>query len=408
MPRPFSFPLDPQTKQSGDLLSYYQVQFSSVMLTFHVHVNPWHMNLPMAFDVPCLMDGIVALSKRHRAYICQQAEDVEVLVLKDRALSSFRASLHTTDTAALLATVLTLVTLDYSRTSYAHWDVHIGGAHRIMEAAGGVDIARSNAPLRSFLVMILWYDLMTAVLARRRPVFAKEYLVSVMAWRSAHEWSLVGLNGFPDEMFDLIYDIACASAASVRASVPRATAADLERRLWVAKMDAHIPSSSSLFDCWRQAMLLYCARVFGTGAHNPFSRKQNSTDAPDDSIISMAEGILAIVASMEPASAMQKQCLLPVVLAASELGSHSAAHRDLRADVEAYCERWSCLAGLRMYLSALHFIRSVWACRDHHSDDDDKRLVWWGTVVEQAERADGGSGGPSALAPVPIKGWMFG
>ncbi|KAL1896365.1 hypothetical protein Sste5346_004750 [Sporothrix stenoceras] len=395
------------------MLNYYKVQFASLMLTFHVHVNPWHMSLPMAFDVPCLMDGIVALGKRHRAHICQEAEDVDVLVLKDRALSSFRVSLHNTDTAALLATVLTLVTLEYTRTSYAHWGVHIAGAHRIMEAAGGVDIARNNAPLRSFLVMILWYDLITALVSRRPPVFDKEYLVSVMAWRSAHEWSLVGLNGFPDEIFDLIHDIACASAMARHSPIPRATAADLERRLWVAEMDANNPSSSSLFDCWRQAMLLYCARVFGTGAHNPFSHAPSSnmtSDGFDAPLTSMAEGILAIVASMDPTSAMQKQCLLPVVLAASELGPHSTTHRALRADVEGYCERWNHLVGLRMYLSALHFIRSVWVCRDHHVDDDDSRPVWWGTVVEQMERADGGasSGGSSALVQAPTKEWMFG
>ena len=227
-----------------------------------------------------------------------------------------------------------------------------------------------------------------------------------MAWRSAHEWSLVGLNGFPDEMFDLIHDIAYASAIATHTPVPHATVADLERRLWVAKMDAHSPSSASLFDCWRQAMLLYCSRVFGTGAHNPFSREHTSIAIPtgdhSNPITSVAEGILAIVASMDPTSAMQKKCLLPVVLAASELGSHSAAHRGLRADVEAYCERWSRLTGLRMFLSALHFVRSVWVFRDHHADDDDKRLVWWGTVVEQAQRADGG--GSFCTGPGPDQG----
>ncbi|CAK7197398.1 hypothetical protein SEUCBS139899_000044 [Sporothrix eucalyptigena] len=129
-PPPF-FPLIPLSKQCGDMLTYYQLQFSpTVMLTFHVHVNPWQMSLPMSFDVPCLMDGIVALSRRHHAHICQQAEDVEVLVLKDRALRTFRFSLHTVGTAALLATVLTLVALEYARTSSAHWAVHIAGAHR--------------------------------------------------------------------------------------------------------------------------------------------------------------------------------------------------------------------------------------------------------------------------------------
>lgn len=103
----------------SEVLDFYRWRFSFVTLTFKVQINPWHMCLPMAFDNPCLMDAIVALSRRYRAHLLDQPESLEVMHLKNRALSAFSSVLHSAHPATLVGTILTLIGLDVSTTCYS-------------------------------------------------------------------------------------------------------------------------------------------------------------------------------------------------------------------------------------------------------------------------------------------------
>ena len=67
---------------------------------------------------------------------------------------------------------------------------------------------------------------------------------------------MVVLNGYPNELFELVHDI-----VSVSDEEGFEEPADLEKRLWVVQFHPADRNLASLMDCWRQALLLYCARV---------------------------------------------------------------------------------------------------------------------------------------------------
>ncbi|EXJ86335.1 hypothetical protein A1O3_03286 [Capronia epimyces CBS 606.96] len=414
-----------------EILSFYEWRFSFVTLTFHVRVNPWQSCLPIAFEHPHLMDAIVALGKRYRAQVSNLSEDLAVLELKDRALRSFNKTLGTVtaapDPAVLIGTILTLIALDYAESGYSNWSHHLRAVSSIVEAGGGIDMVRNNSSLRSQMAMLAWYDVTSALLSRRGPIFPRRYIETLMTSRSETEWSLLALNGCPDALFVDIYDIVSA-AASGDATVSEAM--ELERRLWTARFDDVTDENvSSLLDCWRFGLLLYCARVFKTHAVNPFpgrarpssepgeedhndirasqsptatfstsrpmaasspSSRLDESPLPTTSIIrpinrcqSFADEILGLVARLPPASPLQKQCLIPLVLAACELNA-DPAQAPFRAMTREYCQRWNRQTGLRLFNTALDLVEIVWQLIDEGLVDVEN--TWWRDVLGALSR----------------------
>ena len=95
-----------------DLLSFYEWRFSVSTLTFDVKVNPWQSCLPMIFETPCLMDAVTAVAKRHRAHCEHRPEGLEVMELKDRALSSLGTCMEAAPCEAIISTSLALIGLE--------------------------------------------------------------------------------------------------------------------------------------------------------------------------------------------------------------------------------------------------------------------------------------------------------
>ncbi len=61
--------------------------------------------------------------------------------------------------------------------------------------------------------MLAWYDVTSSLVSRRGPIFPRRFIQSLMTWRfEAASWSLLALNGFPDEHFLDLYDIAQAAS----------------------------------------------------------------------------------------------------------------------------------------------------------------------------------------------------
>ncbi|OAL25909.1 hypothetical protein AYO22_04536 [Fonsecaea multimorphosa] len=388
--------------QMSEVLDFYRWRFSFVTLTFKVQINPWHMCLPMAFDNPCLMDAIVALSGRYRAHLLDQPESLEVMHLKNRALSAFSSVLHSAHPAALVGTILTLIGLDYVDTAYSNWPVHFRGAYSVIQAGGGIEIAQYNPPLQTQIAQLAWYDTTSALISRRNPIFPRKWIEELMAWRSISSWNLLALNGCPDDLFLQIYDIAEAASRNVKGS----EAAALERNLWSVVLDPRDGGIAALFDCWRLGLLLYCTRVFGVNVWSPAEDTQERQSAgssfrlslpvggrpavepsqlPSTSIMRcrfLAEEILWLVRDIPPESNLQKQCLIPLMFAACELDA-DPEQLPFRIMAENYCRRWRKLSGLPLFDHALSLMQATWTLMEDTGDPH----VWWGNVFSASRPA---------------------
>ena len=348
----------------------------------------------MIYDTPYLLDAITAVAKRQRSHLqpsnssttssssssspssFSSPEDYEVLQLKARSLSAFHADLtrpRSSNCRVLISTILVLISLEYAGSAYSdQWTIHLNGAYRIMETHGGVGLAEHDSTMRSQLAMLLWYDTTAALLSRNGPSFPRRYAEALMNWRRDSEWSLMALNGFPDSLFLDIFDIADAAAAARTVAGPQKSASDnavaqeLEARVWNLKVDATADRDvAGLVDCWRLTLLLYCARAF---------RRHEESGAEARRAI-LAEEILWLVLSLPPDSMLQKQCLLPVVLAGCEMPAEKFRFRCIATE---FCTRWNQATGLWVFSSALHLLERVWGEMDSDSSVGE---VWWGSVV---------------------------
>lgn len=284
----------------------------------------------------------------------------------------------------------------------------------MLESDSGIRAAQYSSSLRSQIAMLIWYDLTGALLSRRRPVFPRNYIEDLFAWQSSTEWTFLALNGYPDELIMVLHDLATAAEALTTSTDETAArqaevARELERSLWVAELRSVDANITTLFECWRMGLLLYCARALKTTAANPFTQPQQrsqsgsmssimresdrplSSSSNDDKPMAesnsatsnrckcYAEDIVYLTTRLSPTSALQKQCLIPMLLAGCEMAS-SPEDLQYRETVEAYCDRWNSLSHLAVFNSAKHVLRTVWALKDGGFDFE---KVWWVDVLNK-------------------------
>ncbi|RVX73165.1 hypothetical protein B0A52_02292 [Exophiala mesophila] len=378
----------PLHHHESEILDFYKWRFSSLPITFEMQVNPWQMFLPMAFESPCLLNAVFALGKKYRGLLMHEAEDLEALQFKNKSLNAFIDLVQdlTANPALLIATILALVSIDYIGTGYSNWSVHFRGAYQILQSKGGIAIADNDIGLQSQIAMLVWYDVSSALLSRREPVFPRSYTKRLMKWRLTSGWTMLALNGFPDDLLLVIYDLAWAASHPVDVE----EVLKLERSLWTVQFETQDEDLARLFDCWRLSLLLYCGRVFDIQQTNlshdplhtfPVHRRLYHSDCstpsspakcatPPKHLLGveerskfLAEEIFWLLRDITSTSSIQKQCLIPVTLAACEMDSDPERF-PFRIMAEEYCRRWNRQSGHGVFTTALGLIEDVWRLID--------------------------------------------
>lgn len=198
---------------------------------------------------------------------------------------------------------------------------------------------------------------------------------------------MLALNGFPDDLLLVVYDIAWAASHTVDAE----DILSLERSLWTVQFETQDEDLARLFDCWRLALLLYCGRVFDIQqtsvlpsprhtfpVHRRLSHSESSSPSSPDKCATppkhllgvderskfLAEEIFWLSRDIPSTSSIQKQCLIPVTLAACEMDS-DPEHFPFRIMAEDYCRRWNKQSGHGVFTTALGLIEDVWRLIDH-------------------------------------------
>ncbi|KEF53182.1 uncharacterized protein A1O9_10630 [Exophiala aquamarina CBS 119918] len=126
-------------------------------------------------------------------------------------------------------------------------------------------------------------------------------------------------------------------------------------------------------EAWRNAIQLYAYRVF--------YRPQTSEGLR--SITHLARVVLDHVRCIPDTAVAQKQTLLPVFLAASEVGDE--ATRDF---VRQFCIHWSSTARYSMFETVATLLETIWDSWDVTTRD----VYWWGSKVGNNNSGSAGEG----------------
>lgn len=393
----FSIPISIEAPLSRfeEALSFFHNCFSETTLTFPVPVNPWQAAIPQIHnDNPCVRFAVLAVAQRQHAHLSNAPENLSVLTLKDRALSLFAHTLPDLSFEAGVSTALLLLALDYAESGYSNWPIHLRGAHKILELNGGISLAESRPNLRSQIAMLLWYDVVAALLSRCGPIFPKSYLQSLMAWQSESEWSILALNGLPDDMFLDMYDMSVAAVGAD--TVTHEKLSRFQEKLWNVEIVTHGNEMfHAMCEAWRLCLLLYCARVFPQPApaasDTSLEASDNADMAPTNTSATcptpldphdLAVQIIRYMAKLPSLSSLQKQCVLPAMLAGCEI---RADEPELRKIIIDYGERWKKKTGIWIWDSGNDFLNAVWAVNDQAIGDEACIVPWTEVFLPNAE-----------------------
>ena len=351
-------------------LSFYHTCFSNITLTYEVdsRINPWQAALVHIHDeIPVVRWSALALARRQLAHLSNQFEGASVLRLKDRILIEFASRLYDIPFAAVVSTALLLIALEYAESGFSKWGVHLRGAYNVLEYHGGIEVARDMPHVQSQIVMLLWYDLTTAMLSRAGPIFPRHYVEKLVSWQPGAGWSLLALNGQSDKVFLDMYDVTAAAAHAK--SFSKQSIARLEKKILDAKLDDCGNRSIFLMaEAWKLTLLLYCLRVF---------RHKEDPNATAAKCHAVATYILTNIAMLPRDSFYQKQCLLPITLAASEMSTTQEDLR-LRKAAQDYYRWWKDKSGMWIFDSGMDFVTTVWRQNDAVNENsiDGLRISW--------------------------------
>lgn len=315
----------------------------------------------------------VALAQRQQAHFQGKPEGVAILRLKAKALSLFASQLEGLSFECALSTALLLIALDYAETGVSNWTIHLQGAYRILETHGGIRLAESRPNLRAQIAMLLWYDVNAALISRYGPVFPRTYLEALMAWQADDEWSILALNGLPDDMFLDMQELAVA-AGNPDGFDPVVVENIRMKILKTEIMPTGDQHQYSMSQVWRMGLLLYCTRVFPPSSPSMLPDDElldgldNFQDAVETRLDPHVLGveILKTVSEIPAHSNFQKQCLMPVVLAGCEMSAADVKWRKVALE---YSERWKQKTGIWIFDSGLEFMQLVWAKNDQGLSD---------------------------------------
>jgi hypothetical protein len=221
-------------------------------------------------------------------------------------------------------------------------------------------------------------------MSRQDPLFPLTYLETLLVHSYGDGWTFFILNGCPGEFVHAMARLAKLAAMYETVISLNSEWANFnlfpveaivdEVKNWKNNDDMSyqdiMPSEDvnvkrDRFHCseaWRYAIILYTVRVF--------AKKLDFQGLL--SAYFLARVILDHIRCIRQDEIIQKQVLIPIILAASEIGDHSD-----RVFIRQYCKHWTATARYFMFETAGMVIEHIWA--DWQEETRDKH--WWGIII---------------------------
>ncbi|TLD37680.1 hypothetical protein E2P81_ATG04492 [Venturia nashicola] len=327
----------------------------------------------------------MALSSQHIAKIDRSPNmATEIYAHQSTAIKLFGEALSNPKSEPVLDTLLLLIIFEISQSAHGMWSVHLNGARILLEQLSASDTMQTNLRMRGLVAMLVWWDVTTALISRREPILPLTYLDTLIQFPESEDWSFLVLVGCPVDFL-----MAMARLSKLAAIYEKTTRMeytifnDLPVQLIIGEVQMFINvdevtfanldnledepgSRQNRFHCieaWRRAVLLFAARAFSKQQDEYGLRK----------ITYLARLVLDHVRCIPQDEFLQKQLLLPVFLAGSEVESQVD-----RAFVRQYCQHWNETSRFEHFGSAAQLLEDVW--RDWHVSIRD--VYWWGAKIQ--------------------------
>ncbi|KAF7559741.1 hypothetical protein G7046_g4404 [Stylonectria norvegica] len=373
------------------VLALYNQQFCVMPISHDCPNNPFRMRMDFTESFTFLLHAILAISSHHLAKTSNCSSLIEEMQKHwGTAIKLFSTALGHCNFLPLLDTLLILINIETTQSAYGIVDMHLRGAHELLLDSSAVQRCEQSPDLRAKLAMLIWWDVTASLIARREPRLPMSYLDTLAQYEDGDGWSFFALNGCPIDLVQAMYRLA------KLASIYEKTAAmewTIFNRLPVdsiadAVKNYHNYESYNLddtagpgpdanarrnrFHCieaWRHAILLYVTRVF----------------APRLDLLSIesvdhcTRVILDSTRCIPAASTLQKQLLLPIFLAASEVGDDSS-----RSFVREYCRHWSKTSHFYQFETVTALLEEVW----NDWEEGTRQTYWWGIKTRKENGND--------------------
>lgn len=239
------------------------------------------------------------------------------------------------------------------------------------------------------------WDATLALISRQGMIIDLKYLDHILSFQGSDQWSFYELTGCPDELvvhlihlaelakqselaanlawlsFDLspVLEIRAAVETWQRDEFAQAHLTDNPTEIeghedaetrWQRQQDRY-----HCAEAWRQSLLLYTQRVF----------TWRRPDPPSPILKLLARKTLDHVRSCRRMFQTQKQLLLPVYLAGSEV-----TDEEFRQFAREYCNWWATRSRYNMFSTVPVLLEQVWKGGPHALPP---YLWWWGAVVDK-------------------------
>lgn len=231
-------------------------------------------------------------------------------------------------------------------------------------------------------------------MSRTKPHFPFSYLERLHGFDDGDGWSCFDLNGCPIELISAMARLAKLASIYKKTTEMEWTIFNLhpvkviidEVKLYVNDEKVEWDELNHLSDdinlrrnryycveAWRHAILLYTYRVF---TQRPDERELRAIDY-------LSRLILDCVRCIPSSDIIQKQILLPVFLAAAEVGDE-----ETRSMVREYCAYWSNASRVYHFQTAGCLLDSIWKDWDPLTRD----VYWWGVKIDPQDWMTNDSG----------------
>ncbi|KAI5460158.1 fungal-specific transcription factor domain-containing protein [Mariannaea sp. PMI_226] len=371
------------------VLDLYNEKFCVVPLSHDCRNNPFRIRMDFTESFTFLLHAVLAISSHHLAKTnnCSNLDE-EMQKHWCTAIRLFSTALGHCNFQPLLDTLLILINIESTQSAYGMSDMHLRGAHRLLRESSAAEECKKSPRLRAQMAMLIWWDVTASLISRREPRLPLPYLETLAQYDDGDGdgWSFFTLTGCPVHLVQAMWRLAGLAhiyerTVNMEWTIFNRLPVDSimeEVRNFVNYDDfsfhdvgntslADVNARRNRFHCieaWRHAILLYVARVF--------TPKQDASSI--DRIDYYARVIIDSVRCIPPTDAIQKQLLLPIFLAASEVGDDFN-----RSFVRDYCQHWSNAIHFHQFQTVTALLEEVWM----DWDPDTRDTYWWGIKTKQ-------------------------